>query len=315
MSRVLRPGPTAQRLLLVLILLIGPQFVKAQHAPPRLVRSCLGKWKRGVGHQFNNSAIEPMHYAVRTALGRFFPGDEYSATHGLRFTQTLLLLEPILAPSKGGGGVPQRVLLAGEKGHFPVLVHQVLRITDFNSTSWDEAGSHSIASTDGTKVEFMLEKVNLELDRWPFRDELFDVIVCLEVLEHFSNDPMHALTEARRVLRPGGQLVVSTPNIGSLTSMLRSLDRETPCLFSLFMRKAGMTHFKEFSYNEVARALGCAGFDIGLGTTIEPYNPGLKAMHPFCPFDMNFMGSTLFFIGNKKSQPVELDMNCGLYYP
>jgi 2-polyprenyl-3-methyl-5-hydroxy-6-metoxy-1,4-benzoquinol methylase len=44
-----------------------------------------------------------------------------------------------------------------------------------------------------------------------FPDETFDVVVCLEVLEHVSNH-QRLLAETRRVLRPGGRIVVSTPN-------------------------------------------------------------------------------------------------------
>ena len=46
----------------------------------------------------------------------------------------------------------------------------------------------------------------------PFEDESFDVVTCIEVLEHLLR-PDHAVAEALRVLRPGGRLVVSTPNV------------------------------------------------------------------------------------------------------
>ena len=45
----------------------------------------------------------------------------------------------------------------------------------------------------------------------PFADASFDLVVAFEVIEHLENWPQ-LLTEARRVLAPGGQLVVSTPN-------------------------------------------------------------------------------------------------------
>jgi SAM-dependent methyltransferase len=45
----------------------------------------------------------------------------------------------------------------------------------------------------------------------PFPDESFDYVFTIEVLEHVHN-PWEALTEIRRVLRPGGVLILSVPN-------------------------------------------------------------------------------------------------------
>jgi glycosyltransferase involved in cell wall biosynthesis/SAM-dependent methyltransferase len=58
----------------------------------------------------------------------------------------------------------------------------------------------------------------LQLCRWdlnrtplPFPDASFDVVVCLEVLEHIS-EQRAALTDFARLLRPGGRLIVSVPD-------------------------------------------------------------------------------------------------------
>jgi SAM-dependent methyltransferase len=47
--------------------------------------------------------------------------------------------------------------------------------------------------------------------RLPFRDRVFDLVFCTEVLEHLP-DPRRALRELRRVLAPGGRLALSVPN-------------------------------------------------------------------------------------------------------
>ena len=44
----------------------------------------------------------------------------------------------------------------------------------------------------------------------PFREAMFDTVVSTEVLEHVS-DPAKALGEMRRVLKPGGHMVLTTP--------------------------------------------------------------------------------------------------------
>ena len=48
-------------------------------------------------------------------------------------------------------------------------------------------------------------------ERLPFRDGSFDLVVAFEIIEHLAAWP-DLIREARRVLAPGGQFVVSTPN-------------------------------------------------------------------------------------------------------
>ena len=56
-------------------------------------------------------------------------------------------------------------------------------------------------------------------DCLPYPDAFFDGIVLLDVLEHVPNEAA-VVSEIARVLRPGGELIVSTPNDG----LLRWLD-------------------------------------------------------------------------------------------
>jgi SAM-dependent methyltransferase len=52
-----------------------------------------------------------------------------------------------------------------------------------------------------------------DLQALPFDDEAFDLVVCFEAIEHVD-DPSRALDGLARVLSPGGQLVISSPNRG-----------------------------------------------------------------------------------------------------
>jgi dolichol-phosphate mannosyltransferase len=53
--------------------------------------------------------------------------------------------------------------------------------------------------------------VRASLDRLPFRAGVFDTVICSEVIEHVPDTP-DVLGEMTRVLRPGGTLVLGTPD-------------------------------------------------------------------------------------------------------
>lgn len=64
---------------------------------------------------------------------------------------------------------------------------------------------------------------NLDEEPLPYRDGQFDAVVFSEVIEHLAGSPLPALREMARVLRPGGRLVLTTPNQFYLKSRLKTL--------------------------------------------------------------------------------------------
>ncbi len=80
------------------------------------------------------------------------------------------------------------------------------------------------------------------LEQLPFADGSFQLGVCFEVIEHLT-EYRSLLREARRVLAPGGQLVISTPNI-EFYAESRKLNGPNPF------------HEHEFSYEEFREVLG-----------------------------------------------------------
>lgn len=58
----------------------------------------------------------------------------------------------------------------------------------------------------------------------PYEANSFDRALCLDVLEHLGyDDQTQALAELRRVLRPGGEVFVSVPNLAHLQSRVHFL--------------------------------------------------------------------------------------------
>jgi ubiquinone/menaquinone biosynthesis C-methylase UbiE len=67
-----------------------------------------------------------------------------------------------------------------------------------------------------------------DMEQIPFPDGTFDAVVCLGVIEYLESDE-RALQEIRRVLKPGGSAVLSTPNAASpfhtMDAMVLRLER------------------------------------------------------------------------------------------
>ncbi len=66
-----------------------------------------------------------------------------------------------------------------------------------------------------------IQQGNLDAEL-PFSDRSFDYVTCLEGLEHIEN-PQQAMREFARVLKPGGHLIVSVPNILNIEERLKWL--------------------------------------------------------------------------------------------
>jgi SAM-dependent methyltransferase len=71
-------------------------------------------------------------------------------------------------------------------------------------------------------VEAELVRANLE--SLPFEDGSFELVLCVQVIEHLL-DPLAGLRELARVLRPGGTLLISTDNARARITQTLNLPR------------------------------------------------------------------------------------------
>jgi ubiquinone/menaquinone biosynthesis C-methylase UbiE len=74
---------------------------------------------------------------------------------------------------------------------------------------------------------FRAQRVDLNAEPLPFEDNYFDAVTFLAVLEHLF-DPFAAIREVRRVICPGGELVIDVPNVASFTNRCRILLGRVP---------------------------------------------------------------------------------------
>ena len=88
----------------------------------------------------------------------------------------------------------------------------------------------------------------------PLEHGSVDLVWCSEVLEHVA-DVGHLLLEARRVLRPGGRLLVTVPFHGRLKGAAIALGR-----FDAHFDPEGQ-HLRFFTRGSLDRTLRDAGFD------------------------------------------------------
>ncbi len=102
---------------------------------------------------------------------------------------------------------PHRVLDLGSGGGWLLDAYDARRGTPTHVVSAD-LGIANLRKLRSRHPDALL--VAADAERLPFRGSSFDVVVASEVLEHL-NRPAHVVRQAAAILRPSGQLVVSTP--------------------------------------------------------------------------------------------------------
>ncbi len=117
-----------------------------------------------------------------------------------------------------------------------------------------------VAEVDGGKLEFPYTHFNIERDPFPYPDASFDCVLFCEILEHLLLDPSKAVGEMARVTRPGGFLVITTPNATRLPKLyFMALGRNIYDGYSPHGPYG--RHNREYTLPEVEDLLDRAGFD------------------------------------------------------
>lgn len=99
----------------------------------------------------------------------------------------------------------------------------------------------------------------------PFRAESFDVVAFTEVLEHLPPPPFPHVRKVAGLLRPGGVLLFSVPNLAAFWKRWKFLlfGRSPLKLGERYHDRAGIpSHIREYTVAEVRRILAACALEI-----------------------------------------------------
>jgi SAM-dependent methyltransferase len=77
--------------------------------------------------------------------------------------------------------------------------------------SGDQFLSKAVKQENFEYIPLDIDRVNFEIDSFPIESSSIDIIFCLALIEHIANSDLF-LSECARVLKPGGNIYLSTPN-------------------------------------------------------------------------------------------------------
>jgi 2-polyprenyl-3-methyl-5-hydroxy-6-metoxy-1,4-benzoquinol methylase len=143
-------------------------------------------------------------------------------------------------------------------GHFAYLLTQMgHRVTGVNlNAEW----RRTYPDPSWLQI-FSVTECDIEREELPFGDAAFDAVYFTEVLEHIAiTDPVTVLGRLRRVLKPGGVLIFSTPNICNLSNIIALLLGVNIFWPREIFYGSLDRHNREWTPREVHAAFEAAGF-------------------------------------------------------
>jgi SAM-dependent methyltransferase len=154
---------------------------------------------------------------------------------------------------------------------------------------------------DGTKIT--CHKFECEKTLLPLEDNSVGCILFCDVIEHLIVDPVWAILEFNRVLRPGGHIVISTPNACHIKRIIQIYKGHNSATenhikpTSIYQR-----HNREWSINEIYTLLKGCGFN--------------NAAYSTYPFLLNDVEKAVFDFGIKAglATVTEKDIGPEIFY-
>jgi SAM-dependent methyltransferase len=140
---------------------------------------------------------------------------------------------------------------------------------------------------------------NIEEGVFPFASASFDVVLFCEIIEHLQTDPIKVLLEIKRVLKPSGYLILTTPNVSRLENVCRMLTGA-----NIYDPYSGYgpygRHNREYNKDELARLFAFCGFDLQTLFSADVHDNNsaaffpLEKVLPLVDFRQHDLGQYLF---------------------
>ena len=89
----------------------------------------------------------------------------------------------------------------------------------------------------------------------------YDLVTCFEVIEHVYVSPLYVLKWLHSIMRPGGSLLLSTPNAVTLLNRIKLLLGQHP-FEKIRLDRTNPGHFREYTRTELIDFGSEAGFEV-----------------------------------------------------
>lgn len=117
------------------------------------------------------------------------------------------------------------------------------------------------ARYEGLPSEVEFHQVDVDCNRSPLPDECADVVAAVETIEHLEN-PRALMRELVRLAKPGGWIVVTTPNQLSLLSLLTLAIKKRHSAFQDVLYPAHLTALLEVDLERIAAEVNLGDLQI-----------------------------------------------------
>jgi SAM-dependent methyltransferase len=144
---------------------------------------------------------------------------------------------------------------------------------DIFSTRQSEIVQATRHAETGEVLEFSSRLFNLETTaRYPYPESSFDLVFFCETLEHLVVNPLPTFRKLKRLLSPGGHLVITLPNAVRLANFALMLHGHN--FFDLYQAQNGVhgRHNREYTLEEMKVLLTKSGLEVIRAETHDRYD-------------------------------------------